>query len=590
MNPNDPGDFDFGNQSANYPVLTSASSGGGTTTIQGTLNSHASTILRIELFASASADPSGFGEGQTYLGSTTVTTDVNGDASFNVSLPVAVPSGQVISATATDPNGYTSEFSAVLQLLAGNRAPVANPDAYTVAEGGTLTTSDATGTATPGTLADNGVLANDTDADGDALTAVLVTGPAHAASFLLNANGTFTYVHDGSETTSDSFTYKANDGQANSNIVTVAFTITPQNDPPSFTSPPNISAVEDAPYSYAITTADPDAGDSRTISAVTLPAWLTLVDNGNGTATLSGTPANADVGNNAVVLKVTDAAGASANQSFTVAVANTNDAPSFTSVPPITATQSVLYNYAITTADPDVGDTRAISAVTLPAWLTLVDNGDGTATLSGTPASANVGNNTVVLKVTDAAGASATQAFTVTVAAAASSFATMVGGNLVVTGTAGADTITVNATNPNNVVVTVNGVNQPNLAGGPFVVNPATGKVIVFGLAGNDLIFVTGSLNSELHGGDGSDLLVGGAGADSISGDAGVDFLFGGAGNDALDGGSGNDLLFGGDGDDSLFGGLGDDWLFGDGGNDTLFGGPGIDFLYGGPGIDHLHP
>src|SRR4029077_8015592 len=60
-----------------------------------------------------SPDPSGYGQGQTYLGSVQVTTDGNGNASFTVTLTTPVPAGQnYITATATDPNGNTSEFSA----------------------------------------------------------------------------------------------------------------------------------------------------------------------------------------------------------------------------------------------------------------------------------------------------------------------------------------------------------------------------------------------------------------------------------------------------------------------------------------------
>src|SRR5207244_3762457 len=99
-------------------------------------------------------------------------------------------------------------------------APVANNDAYSVNEGGTLTVNAP------------GVLGNDTDADGPSIHAVLVSGPAHASSFSLNADGSFSYVHDGSETTSDSFTYKANDGSLDSNVATVSITITPVNDAP----------------------------------------------------------------------------------------------------------------------------------------------------------------------------------------------------------------------------------------------------------------------------------------------------------------------------------------------------------------------
>ena len=113
VTPNDAGDPDTGpNNLQNFPVLTSALFGGGSTTIGGTLNSMANTAFRVEFFSNASCDPSGHGEGQTFLGFTTVTTDGSGNGSFN-SLTFPVPPGQaVITATATDPAGNTSEFSA----------------------------------------------------------------------------------------------------------------------------------------------------------------------------------------------------------------------------------------------------------------------------------------------------------------------------------------------------------------------------------------------------------------------------------------------------------------------------------------------
>ncbi len=79
-------------------------------------------------------------------------------------------------------------------------------------EGGLLVATDRSGITTPGFTADDGVLANDSDAEGDTLTAVLVTSPTYATAFILNADGTFTYQHDGSEVTTDSFQYQVTDG------------------------------------------------------------------------------------------------------------------------------------------------------------------------------------------------------------------------------------------------------------------------------------------------------------------------------------------------------------------------------------------
>ena len=95
----------------NFPVITSVAFSPNGTMIAGTLNSTPSTTFTIQLFASATADPSGFGQGQTYLGQTTVTTDGSGNGTFSATV-AAVPGGQaVITTTATDPNGNTSEFS-----------------------------------------------------------------------------------------------------------------------------------------------------------------------------------------------------------------------------------------------------------------------------------------------------------------------------------------------------------------------------------------------------------------------------------------------------------------------------------------------
>ena len=99
-----------------------------------------------------------------------------------------------------------------------------------------------------------------------------------------------------------------------------------------------------------------------------------------------------------------------------------NRAPVFTSTPVLTATQGVTYTYAVAATDPDLpyGDVLTVTApITLPAWLTLTDHGDGTATLSGIPTNAHIGSHPVTLKVTDSGGLFAEQSFTVTVTAKA---------------------------------------------------------------------------------------------------------------------------------------------------------------------------
>jgi hypothetical protein len=112
VTPNDPLDADAGpNNLQNYPTITSASTSSGGVQIQGTLDSTPNTTFTLDFYANAAADLSGHGEGETYLGAVTVATDASGSVSFKANLPKMVPTGQIITATATDPEGNTSEFS-----------------------------------------------------------------------------------------------------------------------------------------------------------------------------------------------------------------------------------------------------------------------------------------------------------------------------------------------------------------------------------------------------------------------------------------------------------------------------------------------
>ena len=112
-----------GNGGQTAPVITSSSTAAGQTTIAGTLSSTPNTTFRLEFFANDAADSTGFGEGQTFLGfKDDVRTDDQGNAGFNVTF--ANPGGSVISATATDPAGNTSEFSATAAATVTGRRPV----------------------------------------------------------------------------------------------------------------------------------------------------------------------------------------------------------------------------------------------------------------------------------------------------------------------------------------------------------------------------------------------------------------------------------------------------------------------------------
>lgn len=130
VTPNDVGDGDTGsNNLQNFPVLGNLSFSPGNVTVTGTLNSLPSALTyKLEFFANKVADNTGYGEGQTYLGSTTVTTDAGGNSTFTVTLPTLTKYGDVITATSTDPSGNTSEFSQAIgglqdQILSSTKIP-----------------------------------------------------------------------------------------------------------------------------------------------------------------------------------------------------------------------------------------------------------------------------------------------------------------------------------------------------------------------------------------------------------------------------------------------------------------------------------
>src|SRR5439155_1737158 len=135
------------------------------------------------------------------------------------------------------------------------------------------------------TVSAPGVLANDTDADGDTLTAVLVSGPSHG-SLTLNADGSLVYMPALNFNGTDSFTYKASDGQTQSGVAPVTITITPLNAPPLPDALPTYTTPEDTQLTVSapgVLANDTDAdGDTLTAVLVSGPNHGTLTLNADG--------------------------------------------------------------------------------------------------------------------------------------------------------------------------------------------------------------------------------------------------------------------------------------------------------------------
>ena len=160
----------------------------------------------------------------------------------------------------------------IITVTSVNDAPVAVPDSYTTAENAPLTISA------------NGVLNNDTDIESDALTATLVNTPSHG-TLTLHANGAFTYSPNANYNGADSFSYRAEDGALNSNVVTVSLDITAVNNAPTAIADA-YSTAEDTPLLIAgngVLTNDTDAdGDLLSARLVIGPRHGVLILNPNG--------------------------------------------------------------------------------------------------------------------------------------------------------------------------------------------------------------------------------------------------------------------------------------------------------------------
>jgi len=105
------------NGGQNFPTISNVVSGAGTR-IRGALDAKAGKAYTLQFFASLVGDPSGYGEGQVYLGQTNLTLGSSSCSSnFTVNLPVSVSPGWVVTATATDTNNNTSEFSAWVSVI-----------------------------------------------------------------------------------------------------------------------------------------------------------------------------------------------------------------------------------------------------------------------------------------------------------------------------------------------------------------------------------------------------------------------------------------------------------------------------------------
>ena len=167
-----------------------------------------------------------------------------------------------------------------------------------------------------------------------------------------------------------------------------------ENPAPEFTTAPVLTATEGTAYSYTATGSD-ELGETVTASADVVPAWLTATVSGDS-VTVAGTPDADDVGTHAVKLRLTDASGRIAQQSYVITV-SANTPPKFKSTPETTGVEGFAYEYRVVATDNE-GDALSYN-VTAPTGFTFTDMGGGVGMLESASLPADTTN--VVLEVTD---------------------------------------------------------------------------------------------------------------------------------------------------------------------------------------------
>lgn len=545
---NDAGDVDSGsNNLQNFPALSAVYTGP-TTRVVGTLNSTANTTFTLDFYANTAADPSGFGEGQRYLGSATVATDAAGNASFDVTLAGATAAGEVVSATATDPTGNTSEFSKVT-LAAHAGGP------YTLAEGSGVTL-DASASFDPA----GGPLTYSWDVNGDGVFGD-ATGVRPALTWpQLNALG----ITDGPATIAN-VRFRVTDPHGLTavstpttltvtNVAASVGSITGPTAPQAVNTTVTVSASFTDPGMLDTHTAVWDWGDGNTSAGV--------ITESGGSGSVTGSHAYATPGSYVVTLTVADDdAGVGQSIFQYVVVYVPNQAPTADAGGPYTVVRGGTVQL----------DGSASSDPNQPASsLSYVWDLDGDGAFGETGAGAHRGDEvgarpnfsaagldlpatlTVALRVIDSGGLQDEDCaqIEVKIIDLGPDHCNPGATALIVGGTLGDDHIVFSpGSTAGQVRVSLNSVDLGTFS--------PTGRLIAYAQAGDDDVQVAGSisLSAWLYGGDGDDRLKGGAGDDVLLGGAGDDLLVGGQGRDLLVGGFGADRIVGNADEDVLIAG-----------------------------------
>jgi len=226
-----------------------------------------------------------------------------------------------------------------------------------------------------------------------------------------SSTGAISWTPTQSHVGSQSVTVSVTDGNGGSDAQSFSITVSGSNDAPQITSTPVLTATEDQSYSYDVNAID-EEGDTLTYSLTQNPSGMTI---NSSSGLISWIPIQSHVGSQSVTVSVTDGNGGSDAQSFSITVANVNDAPQITSTPVLSATENQLYSYDVNATDAE-GDPLTYSLTTSPSGITI---NAGTGLITWTPTGSQIGTHAVTVSVSDGNGGTDNQSFSINVSAGA---------------------------------------------------------------------------------------------------------------------------------------------------------------------------
>ncbi|MGR5149821.1 Ig-like domain-containing protein, partial [Photobacterium alginatilyticum] len=293
--------------------------------------------------------------------------------------------------TVKDAAGAVSnEATVTMTVTPVNDAPVAAAQSQTLDEDTTLT-----------------LTLSGTDIEDDALVYSITESTSNGKLEQLSENS-WRYTPNTHFNGADSFKFKVNDGELDSEPVEVSLTVNPVNDAPSVQ---NLSVDGEEDKDLAITLAGTDVENSSlTYRLVTPPA--------NGSALLSGNEVTyqADAnffGQDSFTYKANDGELDSVPATVTITVAGVNDVPTISGTPDTSVDEDTAYLFAPVGHDNDTADTLSFSIANKPSWASF---DEATGTLSGTPGNADVGiTNNIVISVSDGTETASLPGFSLTV-------------------------------------------------------------------------------------------------------------------------------------------------------------------------------